>query len=281
MSYRAVRRVYLCLLTLQLSAVTRGRGVVARGLQEDVAGVDATIAFGALREGLVGLITFQHGAVDIEELGADAERAVRVEAAVDPCGGAVGSGLAHAEHAVDGAEAEAACNVPQRRSVVGVEHHLKAGDAGTRHTRDGVDGLLAVEEGELVAFVPVGVVDDEGHAELGQGGGGVDDEATEAEVGHQDIVAVGTRGDAGQGAAGDLVGCQHAAAVEAHLLGDVYAAHTHVGLHEGVVVGHAVDAFEGMLEGEIELRVDAAEVGHLGTLFHLFLAAAGSRGLGG
>ena len=199
-----------------------------------------------------------------------------------PHGGAVGEGLAHAEtvgpfdRLRDRGEAEAASDVPQGRGVGGVEHHLVRAELGVGITRDGVDQLHAVEEGELVALLPIGVVGDEGLAELRQRGGGRDGEATQLEAAHEDARAVEAEADAGEAALGDLVRCQHAAAVFAHALGDEDLDHAEVSLNEGVVGGHVGWQFlEAALEHVVEELVGGAEVGPLGAGAHLFVGAAG------
>ena len=132
------------------------------GLEIDGGGVDATIAVGRGGEGSASLIGGKGRVLDEEELCADLQGAVGSLAAMHPDGGAVGDLLRGGEAIVGHRETNPIHDIPQLGVLGGREHDLVATDGGTRGARHGVDGLDAVEEGELVALVEIVVVVDDG-----------------------------------------------------------------------------------------------------------------------
>ena len=129
-------------------------------------------------------------------------------------------------------------DIPQGCVVGGVEDDLIAIDGGARGARHGVDGLDAVEEGELVALKESRVVVDDGLRELRHSGSGRDGERAEADAADEFVAAVHGHADARQGAACNLIRCEDGAAVEFHRLGDVHLDDTEVGLDESVINAH-------------------------------------------
>lgn len=139
-----------------------GCGSVDFGLEIDGGGVDATVAVDRGDDGGVALVGCQCRVLDIEELGADFQRTIDTLTAVYPDSGTVGYLLRGGEAIVSDREANLFHDVPQRRVVGSVEHNLVATDGDARGARHGVDGLDAVEEGELVALDEGVVVVDDG-----------------------------------------------------------------------------------------------------------------------
>lgn len=249
-------------------------------LEIDSSAVDAAVAVDRGEDGGVALVGGKSGVLDIEELGADLQGVVGSLAAVHPNGRAVGDLLRGGQAIVGDREAYLVNHVPQRRVVGGVEDHLVAGDGSARGAGHGVNGLTAVEEGELVALEERGVVVDDSLRELCHGGSRADGESSEADAAHKDVGGILGHTDARQTSTCDLVGREDSAAVESHQLGDVDFDHTEVGLDEGVVDIHACwQVFEPTAEHGIELAVDGTEVGPLGADAHLPCGAERCCGL--
>ena len=251
-------------------------------LEIDGPGVHAAVTIDGGVDGGIALVGGEGGVLDIEELGADLEVALGVLAAVHPDGCAVGDSLGGSHAVVRHGEAELTDDIPKGCLVGGVEDDLVTADGGAGCAGDGVDGLYAMEEGELVAFKEGLVVVEDGLGELRHGGGGIDGEGAEGDAADEQVVGVERHGDAGQGAACNLVGCEDGTAVEFHGLGDIDPDHAEVGLYEGVVDVHAGRQFlEALAQHGIELLVDGAEVGPLCADVHLPLGAQGCCGLHG
>ena len=251
-------------------------------LEIDGPGVHAAVAVDGGVDGGIALVGGEGGVLDIEELGADLEVALGVLAAVHPDGCAVGDSLGGSHAVVRHGEAELTDDIPKGCLVGGVEDDLVTADGGAGCAGDGVDGLYAMEEGELVAFKEGLVVVEDGLGELRHGGGGIGGECAEGDAADEQVVGVERHGDAGQGAACNLVGCEDGTAVEFHGLGDIDPDHAEVGLYEGVVDVHAGRQFlEALAQHGIELLVDGAEVGPLCADVHLPLGAQGCCGLHG
>ena len=243
-------------------------------LEIDGPGVHAAVAVDGGVDGGIALVGGEGGVLDIEELCADLEVALSVLAAVHPDGCAVGDLLGGCHAVVLHGEAELSDDIPEGCLVGGVEDDLVTADGGAGYAGDGVDGLYAVEEGELVAFEEGLVVVEDGLRELRHGGGGIDGECAECDAADKQVVGVERHGDAGQGAARNLVGCEDGTAVEPHGLGDIDPDHAEVGLDEGVVNVHAGRQFlEALAQHGIELLVDGAEVGPLCADVHLPLGS--------
>ena len=139
-----------------------------------------------------------------------------------------------------------------------------------------------MEESELIALEKRCVVVDDSLRELLHSGRCGDGKSTEGYAADQFVVAVLGHTDAGQGAAGNLIGCEDGAAVELHPLGDIDLDDPEVGLDEGVVDRHVLWQFlEATAQHRVELLVDGAEVGPLGADVHLALCAQRSDGLDG
>ena len=132
------------------------------GLEIDSGGVDAAVAVGGGGEGRASLIGGKGRVLDEEKLCADLQGAVGSLAAVHPYGGAVGDLLRGGEAVVGHREANPIHDIPQLGVLGGVEYDLVATDGGTGSAGHGVDGLDAVEEGDLVALVEIVVVVDDG-----------------------------------------------------------------------------------------------------------------------
>ena len=208
------------------------------GLEIDGGGVDATVAVGGSGEGRASLIGGKGRVLDEEELCADLQGAVGSLAAMHPDGGAVGDLLRGGEAVVGHREANPIHDIPQLGVLCGGEHDLVATDGGTGSAGHGVDGLDAVEEGELVALVESVVVIDDGLRELSNGSVGVDSKGAETDAAHKDVGGVLGHADAGEAATRNLIGCEDSAAVEPDGLGDIDLDHVDVGLNEGVEDGH-------------------------------------------
>lgn len=252
------------------------------GLEVHGCGIDATVAVGRSREGGMTLIRGEGGVLDIEILGADFERAFGSLAAVDPHGSAIGDGHRGCDAVVGHGESDTVHYIPQLGVVGQGEDDLEALDMGAGYAGDGIDGLGTEEEGELVALVEGVVVGDDGLRELGYACVGIDGESAEMDAADQDVGGVFDHADAGEGATCDLVGGEDGTTVEADGLGDIDLDHVEVGLDEGVEDGHlGREVFVAAAEHGVELFVDGAEVGPLGTAVHLSCRTAGGSGLNG
>lgn len=139
-----------------------------------------------------------------------------------------------------------------------------------------------MKEGKLVALVEGFVVGDDGLGELSNGGVGIDGESAEADAADEDVGGVLGHADAGEGATGDLVGGEDGTTIESDGLGDIDLDDVEVGLDEGVEDGHlGREVFVAAAEHGVELLVDGAEVGPLGTAVHLSCRTTGGGGLNG
>lgn len=246
------------------------------GLEVHGCGIDATVAVGRSREGGMALIRGEGGVLDIEILGTDFERAFGSLVAVGPHGSAIGDGDGGGNAVVGHGESDTVHYIPQFGVVGQGEDDLESLDMGARYAGDGIDGLGTEEEGELVALVEGVVVGDDGLGELSNGGVGIDGESAEADAADEDVGGVLSHADAGEGATGDLVGGEDGATVETDGLGDIDLDHIEVGLDEGVEDGHlGREVFVAAAEHGVELLVDGAEVGPLGTAVHLSCRTAG------
>ncbi len=208
------------------------------GLEIDSGGVDAAIAVGSDGEGRASLIGGKGRVLDKEKLCADLEGAVGSLAAMHPDGGAVGDLLRGGEAVVGHREANPIHDIPEFCILGGGENDLVATDGGARGARHGVDGLDAVEEGELVALVESVVVVDDGLRELADGGVVIDGEGAQPDATHKDVGGVLGHADAGEAATRNLIGCEDGPAVEPDGLGDIDLDHVDIGLDEGVEDGH-------------------------------------------
>lgn len=252
------------------------------GLEIDGGGVDAAVAVGGGGEGGATLVGGKGRVLDKEELGADLQGAVGSLTAMHPDGGAVGYLLRGGEAVVGHREANPIHDIPQFGVLGGGEHHLIALDGGARGACHGVDGLDAVEEGELVALVESVVVVDDGLRELADGGVSIDGEGTQPDATYKDVGGVLGHADAGETAARDLIGCEDGAAVEPDGLGDIDLDHVDVGLDEGVEDGHlGWQVLIATAQHAVELLVDGGEVAPLGATVHLPCAASRDGGLDG
>lgn len=252
------------------------------GLEIDSGGVDAAIAVGSDGEGRASLIGGKGRVLDEEELCADLQGAVGSLAAMHPDGGAVGDLLRGGEAVVGHREANPIHDIPQLGIFGGGKHDLVATDGGTRGARHGVDGLDAVEEGELVALVESVVVVDDGLRELANGGVGIDGEGAQPDATHKDVGGVLGHADAGEAATRNLIGCEDGPAVEPDGLGDIDFDHVDIGLDEGVEDGHlGRKVFVATAQHAVELLVDCGEVAPLGATVHLSCAASRDGGLDG
>lgn len=252
------------------------------GLEIDGGGVDAAVAVGGGSESRASLIGGKGRVLDEEKLSADLQGAVGSLAAMHPDGGAVGDLLRGGEAVVGHREANPIHDIPQLGVLGGVEHYLVATDGGTRGAGHGVDGLDAVEEGELVALVESVVVVDDGLRELANGGVGIDGEGAQPDATHKDVGGVLGHADAGEAATRDLIGCEDGAAVEPDGLGDIDLNHVDVGLNEGVENGHlGRQVLVATTQHAVELLVDGGEVAPLGATVHLSCAASRDGGLDG
>ena len=250
------------------------------GLEINGGGIDAAVAVGGGSESRASLIGGKGRVLDKEELGADLEGAVGSLAAMHPDGGAVGDLLRGGEAVVGHREANPIHDIPELGVLGGVEHYLVATDGGTRGARHGVDGLDAVEEGELVALVESVVVVDDRLRELADGGVGIDSEGAETDAAHKDVGGVLVHADAGEAATRNLIGCEDSTAVEPYGFGDIDLDHVDVGLDEGVEDGHlGRQVFVATTEHAVELFVDGGEITPLGATVHLPCAAARDGGL--
>ena len=250
------------------------------GLEIDGGGVDAAVAVGGGGEGGATLVGGKGRVLDKEELGADLQGAVGSLAAMHPDGGAVGNLLRGGEAVVGHREANPIHDIPQLGIFDGGEHDLVAFDCGARGARHGVDGLDAVEEGELVALVESVVVVDDGLRELADGGVGIDSEGAQTDAAHKDVGGILGHADAGETATRNLIGCEDGTAVEPDGLGDIDLDHVDVGLDEGVEDGHlGRQVLIATAQHAVELLVDCGEVAPLGTAVHLPCAASRDGGL--
>ena len=252
------------------------------GLEIDGGGIDAAVAVGGGGEGCASLIGGKGRVLDKEELGADLQGAVGSLAAMHPDGGAVGDLLRGGEAVVGHREANPIHDIPQLGIFGGGEHDLVATDGGTGSAGHGVDGLDAVEEGELVALVESVVVVDDGLRELSNGGVGINGEGTQPDATYKDVGSVLGHADAGEAATRNLIGCEDGAAVEPDGLGDIDLNHVDVGLNEGVENGHlGRQVLVATAQHAVELLVDGGEVAPLGATIHLSCAASRDGGLDG
>lgn len=250
------------------------------GLEIDGGGVDAAVAVGGGSEGRASLIGGKGRVLDEEELCADLQGAVGSLAAMHPDGGAVGDLLRGGEAVVGHREANPIHDIPEFCILGGVEYDLVATDGGTRGARHGVDGLDAVEEGELVALVESVVVVDDRLRELADGGVGIDGEGAQTDAAHKDVGGILGHADARQAATRNLIGCEDGAAVEPDGLGDIDLDHVDVGLDEGVEDGHLRrQVLVATTQHAVELLVDCGEVAPLGAAVHLSRAASRDGGL--
>lgn len=247
------------------------------GLKIDGGGVDAAVAVGGGSESRASLIGGKGRVLDEEKLSADLQGAVGSLAAMHPDGGAVGDLLRGGEAVVGHREANPIHDIPQLGVLGSGEHDLVAFDCGARGARHGVDGLDAVEEGELVALVEIVVVVDDGLRELANGGVGIDSKGAETDAAHKDVGSVLSHADARQAASRDLIWCEDGAAVEPDGLGDIDLYHVDVGLNEGVEDGHlGRQVLVATAQHAVELLVDCGEVAPLGATVHLSCAATRS-----
>ena len=250
------------------------------GLEIDGGGVDAAVAVGGGGEGRASLIGGKGRVLDEEKLGADLQGAVGSLAAMHPYGGAVGDLLRGGEAVVGHREANPIHDIPQLGVLGGGEHDLVATDGGTGSAGHGVDGLDAVEEGELVALVEIVVVVDDGLRELADGGVGVDSEGTQPDATYKDVGGVLGHADARQAATRNLIGCEDSTAVETDGLGDIDLDHIDVGLDKGIEDGHLRrQVLIATTKHRVELLVDGGEIAPLGATVHLPCAAARDGGL--
>ena len=249
------------------------------GLEIDGGGVDAAVAVGGGGEGRASLIGGKGRVFDEEELGADLQGAVGSLAAMHPDGGAVGDLLRGGEAVVGHREANPIHDIPELGVLGGVEYDLVATDGGTRGARHGVDGLDAVEKGELVALIESVVVVDNGLRELADSGVGVDGQGAQTDAAHKDIGGVLGHADAGETATRNLIRCEDGTAVKTDGLGDIDLDHVDVGLDEGVEYGHlGRQVLVATAQHAVELLVDGGEVAPLGATVHLPCAAAWDGG---
>lgn len=252
------------------------------GLKIDGGGVDAAVAVGGGSEGRASLIGGKGRVLDEEKLSADLQGAVGSLAAMHPDGGAVGDLLRGGEAVVGHREANPIHDIPQLGVLGGGEHDLVATDGGTGSAGHGVDGLDAVEEGELVALVESVVVVNDRLRELADGCVGINGEGTQTDAAHKDVGGVLGHADAGEAATRDLIGCEDGAAVEPDGLGDIDLDHVDVGLDEGVENGHlGRQVLVATAQHAVELLVDGGEVAPLGATVHLSRAASRDGGLDG
>ena len=252
------------------------------GLEIDGGGVDAAVAVGGGSESRASLIGGKGRVLDEEKLSADLQGAVGSLAAMHPDGGAVGDLLRGGEAVVGHREANPIHDIPQLGVLGGVEYDLVATDGGTGSAGHGVDGLDAVEEGELVALVESVVVIDDGLRELSNGGVGVNGEGAKPDATYKDVGGVLGHADARQAATRDLIGCEDGAAVEPDGLGDIDLDHVDVGLDEGVEDGHlGRQILVTAAQHAVELLVDGGEISPLGATVHLSCAAPRDGGLDG
>ena len=259
-----------------------GRGGVEFGLEIDGGGVDAAVAADRGQDSRAALVSGQCRVLDIEELRADLQRTIDTLTAVYPDSGTVGYLLRSGKAIVSDGEAKLFHDVPQRRVVGSVEHHLVAFDRGTRGAGHSIDRLLTMEESELIALEKRSVVVDDSLRELSHGGCCGDGERAEGHAADQLVVAVLGHADAGQGTTRNLIGREDGPAVELHPLGDIDLDDTEVGLDEGVVDRHVRRQFlEATTQHRVELLVDSTEVGPLGADVHLALCAQRSDRLDG
>ena len=250
------------------------------GLEIDGGGVDAAVAVGGGSESRASLIGGKGRVLDEEKLCADLQGAVGSLAAMHPDGCAVGDLLRGSEAVVGHREANPIHDIPELGVLGGVEHYLVATDGGARGARHGVDGLDAVEEGELVALVESVVVVDDRLRELADGGVGVDGEGAQPDATHKDVGGVLSHADAGEAATRNLIGCEDGAAVKPDGLGDIDLDHVDVGLDEGVEDGHlGRQVLIATAQHAVELLVDGGEVAPLGATVHLSCAASRDGGL--
>lgn len=252
------------------------------GLEIDGGGVDAAVAVGSGSEGRTSLIGGKGRVLDEEELGADLQGAVGSLAAMYPDGSAVGDLLRGGEAVVGHREANPIHDIPEFSVFGGVEHDLVATDSGTRGARHGIDGLDAVEEGELVALVESVVVVDNCLRELADSGVGVDGQGAQTNAAHKDVGGVLGHADAGEAAARNLIGCEDGPAVEPDGLGDIDLDHVDIGLDKGVEDGHlGRQILVTAAQHAVELLVDGGEIAPLGAAVHLPCAASRDGGLDG
>ena len=250
------------------------------GLEIDSSGVDAAIAVGRGSESRASLIGGKGRVLDEEKLSADLQGAVGSLAAMHPDGGAVSDLLRGGEAVVGHREANPIHDIPQLGVLGGGEHDLVATDGGTGSAGHGVDGLDAVEEGELVALVESVVVIDDGLRELSNGGVGVDSKGAETDAAHKDVGGILGHADAGEAATRNLIGCEDSTAVETDGLGDIDLDHINVGLDKGVEDGHLRrQVLVATAQHAVELLVDGGEIAPLGTTVHLPCATSRDGGL--
>ena len=250
------------------------------GLEIDGGAVDAAVAVDRGEDGGVALVGGKSGVLDIEELCADLQGVVGSLAAVHPDGCAVGDLLRGGQAVVGDREAYLVNHVPQRSVVGGVQNHLVAGDGGTRGTGHHINGLLAVEERELVALEERCVVVDDRLRELRHGGSRTDGERAEGNAADKNVAAVLRHTDAWERTACNLIGSEDGSTVNSHHLGDVHLDYTEVGLNEGVVNIHSHrQVFKPTTEHRIELLVYGPEICPLSADVHLSLGAERGCGL--
>ncbi len=139
-----------------------GSGGVEFGLEIDGGGVDAAVAVDRGDDGGVALVGCQCRILDIEELGADFQSAIVGLTTMHPYGCAIGNLFGSSKMSISHGEAQLDNDIPQFSIVGDRKNDLVATDGDARGARHGVDGLDAVEEGELVALGEGVVVVDNG-----------------------------------------------------------------------------------------------------------------------
>ncbi len=252
------------------------------GLEIDGSGVDAAVAVGGGGEGCASLIGGKGRILDEEKLSADLQSTVGSLAAMHPDGCAVGDLLRGGKAVVSHREANPIHDIPELGVLGCVEYDLVATDGGTGSAGHGVDGLDAVEEGELVTLVESVVVIDDGLRELSNGGVGVDSKGAETDAAHKDVGGILGHADAGETATRNLIGCEDSTAVETDGLGDIDLDHVDIGLDEGVEDGHlGRQVLIATAQHAVELLVDGGEIAPLGATVHLSCAASRDGGLDG
>ena len=252
------------------------------GLKIYGGGVDAAVAVGRGGEGSATLIGGEGRVLDEEKLGADLQGTVGSLAAMYPDGCAVSDLLRCGKAIVGHREANLVHDIPKFGILGGVENDLVALDGGARGAGNGVDGLDAVEEGELVALVERIVVVENCLRELSDSGVGIDSEGAKLDTADKNVRGILDHTDAWQTATCDLIGCEDSPTVEFDGLGDIDLDHVDVCLDEGVEDRHLRwQVLVTATEHRVELLVDGCEVAPLGAAVHLPCASARDGGFDG